>query len=49
MFNKEFNFQNIFKQESRKIGDTHFLPSKNVSSFLQTKQESIKITVARKG
>jgi hypothetical protein len=29
MFNKEFNVQNIFKQESSKIANTYFLPSKN--------------------
>ena len=29
MFNKEFNFQNIFKQESSKITNTYFEPSKN--------------------
>eukprot|EP00090_Calanus_glacialis_P022711 TRINITY_DN35004_c0_g1_i1.p1 TRINITY_DN35004_c0_g1~~TRINITY_DN35004_c0_g1_i1.p1 ORF type:complete len:101 (+),score=11.89 TRINITY_DN35004_c0_g1_i1:122-424(+) len=29
MFNQEFNFQNIFKQESSKIANTYFFPSKN--------------------
>ena len=35
MFNKEWNFQNIFKQESSKISTTHFLPSKNQARFLK--------------
>ena len=33
MFNKELNFQNIFKQESSKIAITFFLPSKNQARF----------------
>ena len=28
MFNTEFNFQNTFKQESRKIANTYFLPKR---------------------
>ena len=34
MFNQEFNFQNIFKQESSEIANTYLLPSKNQSRFL---------------
>ena len=33
MFNQEFNFQNIFKQESSEIANTYFLPSKNQARF----------------
>ena len=29
MFNKEFNFPNIFKQESSKIAKKYFIASKN--------------------
>ena len=29
MFNQEFDCQKIFKQESSKIANTYFLPSKN--------------------
>jgi hypothetical protein len=33
MFNQEFNFQNIFKQESSKIEKVYLLPRKNQARF----------------
>ena len=33
MFNEEYSFPNIFKQESSEITNTYFLPSKNQARF----------------
>jgi hypothetical protein len=48
LFSQEFNFQNIFKQESCEIKNTYLLPIKeDFHIFLHTKQESSKTKFAR--
>jgi hypothetical protein len=48
IFSKEFNFQDIFKQDYQHIVITKQESSKNTNSFLQNKQESSKIPVVSK-
>jgi hypothetical protein len=48
LFNQEFNFQNIFKEESCEIKNTYLLPIKqDFHVFLHTKPESSKTKFAR--